>query len=210
MRACVFIDGFNFYHRRLKSSKTKWTNFKRLSEELLDEEDEIQRIRYFTADVSPKAGDELAPERQATYFRALKTLPELEIHKGSFLTTTEVRPLACNPEIFVRVRDTEEKGSDVNLASHLLLDAFNDTFEVCLILSQDTDLLEPLRIVSEEFGKTVVLGWFSAPQPGKRHRRYASAVRHVSDGMLKRAQFPDPVIGRGGAKIYKPKLWQSD
>jgi len=210
MRACVYIDGFNFYHRRLKSSKTKWTNLKLLAQRLLDSEDDIQRIRYFTADVSPKAGDEDAPTRQATYFRALKTISELAIHKGAFLTTTEARPLACNPSIFVRVRDTEEKGSDVNLASHLLLDAFNDTFDVALILSQDTDLLEPLRIVSEEFGKTVVLGWFSDPQPGRRHRLYASAVRHISDGMLTKSQFPNPVIGRGGAKIWKPTLWSFD
>jgi hypothetical protein len=37
----------------------------------------------------------------------------------------------------------EEKGSDVNLASHLLLDAFQNSFDVGAVLSNDSDLVEP-------------------------------------------------------------------
>ena len=210
MRARVYIDGFNFYYRRLKRSKTKWTNLKLLSQELLTDGDVIERIRYFTADVSPRAGDVDAPLRQQAYFRALKTIPELEIHKGSFLTKEVFRPLRDDPDQYVWVRDTEEKGSDVNLASHLLMDAFCDSFDVALVFSQDTDLLEPLRMVTEELEKIVVLAWFEDPRPSKKHRRAASAVRYVSDGMLRRSQFPDPVIGRGGALIRKPEAWNFD
>ena len=38
---------------------------------------------------------------------------------------------------------TEEKGSDVNLASHLLLDAFRGDFDVAAILSNDSDWSHP-------------------------------------------------------------------
>ncbi|MBM1815523.1 NYN domain-containing protein [Sulfitobacter pseudonitzschiae] len=209
MRARVYIDGFNFYYRRLQSSNTKWTNLKSLAELLLLDGDHIDKIRYFTADVSPRAGDLEAPIRQATYFRALKTIPELEIHKGSFLTKKIKRPLVEDPERYVLVRDTEEKGSDVNLASHLLMDAFCDTFDVALIFSQDTDLLEPLRMVSQELNKRIVMAWYADPQAGRRHREYATAIRHVSDAMLRKSQFPDPVIGQGGTKIYRPNSWSS-
>ena len=58
-------------------------------------------------------------ERQATYLRALGTLPGLEIHYGEFRERIKDRPLA-RPKpggpTYVRIRDTEEKGSDVNLA----------------------------------------------------------------------------------------------
>ena len=209
MRVRVYIDGFNFYYRRLKHSKTKWTNLKLLSEELLEETDVVEGIKYFTADVSPRAGDPEAPARQQVYFRALKTIPELEIIKGKFLPKEIQRPLVAEPDKYVLVKDTEEKGSDVNLASHLLMDAFSDTFDVALIFSQDTDLLTPLRMVRDEIGKDIILAWFEDPQPSKKHRQVASAVRYISDSMLRRSQFPNPVIGRGGTKLFMPDSWNS-
>ena len=58
---------------------------------------------------------------------------------------------------FVEIHDTEEKGSDVNLAVHLLNDGWHGRYDVALVLSQDTDLIEPLRIASQELGKTIGL-----------------------------------------------------
>ena len=207
MRASVYIDGFNFYHRRLKNSKTKWTDLRQLAQKLLAGDDQIGCIRYFTADVSPRAGDVDAPVRQQTYFRALKTIPELHLHKGAFLAKDIHRPLLGQESSYVFVHDTEEKGSDVNLASHLLMDAFCDSYDVALVMSQDTDLLEPLRMVTEELNKIVVLAWFEDSQPGKRHKAVTSSVRHVSDSMLRNSQFPNPVIGRDGTKIFSPESW---
>ena len=110
MRARVYLDGFNLYYRLLKFSPYKWCNFKLLAEQLLSPDDRVEKLRYFTADVSPRAGDLDAPVRQATFFRALKTVPEIEIHKGSFLTKTIKRPLVSDPSRMVEVHDTEEKG----------------------------------------------------------------------------------------------------
>ena len=70
MRVRVYIDGFNLYYRRLKRARTKWIDLRLLSLELLAKGDHIDKIRYFTADVSPRAGDVTAPVRQQTYFRA--------------------------------------------------------------------------------------------------------------------------------------------
>lgn len=207
MRARVYIDGFNVYYRLLRHSDLKWTNFRSLSQELLADDDEIDVIRYFTADVTKRAGDEEAPLRQQTYFRALRTIEGFEIHKGTFLSKSITRPLVGQEHRYVDVHDTEEKGSDVNLASHLLMDAFQDKFDLALVLSQDTDLIEPLRMVSQDLGKTVVLGWMDKSCPGKQHKRVVSFIRHISKGMLRRSQFPDPVIGRGGRKIFRPDNW---
>ena len=41
---------------------------------------------------------------------------------------------------------TEEKGSDVNLASHLLLDGFQQTRDTVVVFSNDSDLRVPIRI----------------------------------------------------------------
>lgn len=77
MRARVYIDGFNLYFRLLKKSRYKWIDLNLLASALLDSDDKIEAIKYFTADVSARAGDLEAPIRQANYFRALKTIPEL-------------------------------------------------------------------------------------------------------------------------------------
>jgi hypothetical protein len=55
----------------------------------------------------------------------------------------------------VWVDKTEEKGSEVNLAPHLLRDAFSKEFEVAVLSTNDSDLAEPVRIVSHELGLPV-------------------------------------------------------
>lgn len=92
----------------------------------------INKIKYFTAKVSARAWDLNQPVRQQTYLRALQTLSNVEIYFGHFLTHPVWRTLvvpnpslqlhANNNPIWAQVVNTEEKGSDVNLATHLLVD----------------------------------------------------------------------------------------
>lgn len=51
----------------------------------------------------------------------------------------------------------EEKGSDVNLAAHLLNDAWKGVFDAAVVVSNDTDLVEPIRMVTTERGKPVIV-----------------------------------------------------
>ena len=46
----------------------------------------IISIKYFTARISPVMGNLDAPLRQSLYIRALKTLKDVEIEEGHFLT----------------------------------------------------------------------------------------------------------------------------
>ena len=207
MRVAVYIDGFNLYYRGLRKTKYKWLDIAALSQEMLNTDDSIEFMRYFTAIVSPRAGDESAPGRQEAYLRALRTLPNLTIHNGRFLPKTKTRPLVSDPSQYVEIHDTEEKGSDVNLASHLLNDAFRDRFDVALVVSQDTDLCEPLRMVKHDLKKIVGVVWLDNSSPGRRHKKVSDFIRHANNSILKRSQFPDVVIGKGGMKIAKPDVW---
>ncbi|EUA68538.1 hypothetical protein I541_5545 [Mycobacteroides abscessus] len=45
----------------------------------------INRIRYFTAKVTPTPNDPDIGNRQQVYLRALRTLPSVSIHEGHFL-----------------------------------------------------------------------------------------------------------------------------
>ncbi len=55
----------------------------------------------------------------------------------------------------VEVLDTEEKGSDVNLASYLLLDGFEDAYEMAVVVSNDSDLQLPITMVRDRLRKRV-------------------------------------------------------
>lgn len=207
MRVAVYVDGFNLYYRGLKGTPFKWLDLAKLAQHFLRPDENLVMIKYFTADVSPRSGDPDAPARQETYLRALRTIPCLSIHKGRFLPKTKMRPLVDDPDHFVAIHDTEEKGSDVNLAAHLVHDAHLDVFDTALVISQDTDLCEPMRIVNRELGKTLGVIWLESSSPGKRHRMVSNFIKHANPSILRRSQFPDVVIGRGGLKIVKPQKW---
>ncbi len=206
-RVRVYVDGFNLYYRGLKGTPYKWLDPVALSQSLLDHDDQIDCLRYFTARVSPRAGDLDAPRRQELYLKALRTRPEVRIHFGRFLPKTKTRPLVRDPTIFVEVHDTEEKGSDVNLASHLLHDGWLGLYDVALVLSQDSDLCEPLRLVRDELRKPVGIVWLDGNQPGQRFSKVTSFIRHVTPSRLAAAQFPGRILGRDGRPVVKPPEW---
>ncbi len=112
--------------------------------------DDIRTIKYFTAIVKARPHDPDAPTRQQIYLRALRTVPNLSIYFGHFLMHEVWMPDASSKSIpprNVRVIKTEEKGSDVNLATHLVRDGFRGEYELAVLVTNDSDLLAPIRIV---------------------------------------------------------------
>ena len=106
--------------------------------------------------------------------------------------------------VIAEVHTMEEKGSDVNLAAHLLNDAWKDLYEVAVVISNDTDMVTPIRMVTTERGKPVFVvcpgRWRIAP----KLEDVASHVRHVRRSMLRGAQLPERIPG---TTICKPEAW---
>ena len=208
-RTYVYVDGFNLYYRALRKTKFKWLNLDALVRGLLDADNSVDRIRYFTAPVSGKF-DPGVPVRQQRYMQALRTLPSITIHEGNFLTKPKMRPLVSpmpGGPTHVEIWNTEEKGSDVNLATYLIHDAWQDLFDVAVVLSQDTDLNEPVRIVRDEIKKSIGVIILDGKAPGKL-ASFGSFVRHITPADLAASQFPDRVpFGNRGKAAERPKEW---
>ncbi|CAN5752185.1 hypothetical protein BH24ACT4_BH24ACT4_14410 [soil metagenome] len=157
----VYIDGFNLYHRALKDSAYKWLDLERFCDQVVDHR--VDRVRYFTAPVKELAFNPGARARQFVYWRALKTLPRVRIHEGKFVVNSKWRALHHEPvgmkpaSVVARVKVPEEKGSDVNLASWLLMDAFRGRYDAAVVVSNDSDLVEPVRMVVHELGLPVAI-----------------------------------------------------
>ncbi|HVX30453.1 MAG TPA: NYN domain-containing protein [Nitrolancea sp.] len=211
MRVNVYVDGFNLYfgikHYDSQGKNYRWLNLHRLSVLLLPGH-EIGRIRYFTAQVDGRE-DVYSPARQQVFWNALQTLPSISIHKGQFLSSTvRMRLVAAPPSgpKTVEVWKTEEKGSDVNIATYLLLDCFHKDFELAVIISNDSDLIEPIRVVREEFGCIV---WVFNPQQRFSRALWRTANRYtkIEEHHLADAQFPQ-TIEHGSSRITCPGKWR--
>lgn len=207
-RVIAYVDGFNLYYCALRKARCNWLNLSSLVSSLLPKY-HIAGVKYFTARISPNPFDPDQHVRQQTYLRALATLPDVSIHYGSFLGVEKNLPEAAawKNGIYkpVLVWKMEEKGSDVNLATHMLCDGFRDKYDVAALVSNDTDLEEPLRIVREELGKGVAL-LSPAKYPSSKLVRYASTIRRIRQGPLQAAQFP-PTLTDAIGTFFKPPSW---
>jgi len=205
MKINIYIDGFNLYYGSIKGTSYKWLNLLTMSQ-LLFPKDQINKIKYFTARVSARPHDLDQPIRQQTYFRALQTIPNIEIIEGRFLTKPTMMPLAnTNPQQYAQVIKTEEKGSDVNLAVHLLHDAYRGDFEMAVMVTNDSDLLEPMRIVQQELHLPVGL---VNPQkhPSFHLKTQATFIKSLRSGVLRTSQFP-PTLTDSKGTFHKPANW---
>ena len=206
MKTIVYVDAFNLYYGSLKNTPYRWLDLAALCERLLPRH-ELIHIKYYTALVKDRPHNPGQAARQQAYLRALRTLPNLSITLGHYLSHKVRMPLAqpTTAEQFATVIKTEEKGSDVNLAAHMLSDGYEDCYESAVVISNDSDLLEPVKIVGEKLGKMVgVLN----PQrrPSRELHAHAHFFKQIRQGVLKDSQFP-PVLTDSKGKFHKPSLW---
>jgi len=203
----VYIDGFNLYYGALRNTPYRWLNPEALCQLLLPK-NAIGEIRYFTALVSARPSDPGQPVRQQLYLRALGTLPKVSIHLGHFLTHEVVMALSVptgQPQKYVKVIKTEEKGSDVNLATHLLHDAHRGRFDIGVVVSNDSDLLEPIKIVRRELNKRVgILN--PHPNPSRALLPHLDFIKQIRAGVLGASQFPAALTDANGT-FTKPAIW---
>lgn len=207
MRTIIYIDGFNFYYRAVKNTPYKWLDFKSLFQKLLASHNQIVQIKYFTALVSGKYNSQ-KPVKQQTFLRALKAhIPEIEIYYGHFLTHEVYAPLAKpeNDKRTVKIIKTEEKGSDVNIAVHLLNDAWLNNYDCAVVVSNDSDLAESMKLIKIHLpDKTLGLIMPGKGHPSKELMQHADFVKRVRAGVLKSSQLPHQIPN---TQIVKPNDW---
>lgn len=207
-RTIVYIDGFNLYYGALKATKFKWLDLQALFTNLLGNGHNLVEIKYFTAHISSRGVNDNAPDRQKIYLKALKEhISNISIHLGHFLTNL-VKAKVNNPPKgcpnIVTIIDTKEKGSDVNLALHILNDAWRDRYDCVVLVSNDSDIAEALRFVKVEHNKKVGLVIPGHRHPSRVLMKYADFRLEVRPHLLAASQLPNPIPG---TKIHKPISW---
>lgn len=213
----VYVDGFNLYYGCFKDSnrphlaKYKWLDLQRFCDSLFPQND-VLKIKYYTADVYNRPPDNHQNDRQKAYLRALSCLPRVEIIKGYFSHPKPVRMPLCDEQgnylgKTVTVLKTEEKGTDVNLAVDLLYDAVLDKFKCAIIVSNDSDLVSPIRIAASQYNKLIGV---ANPQNTRPNKELSDACKlhfRIRESLLSTCQLPES-ISIGTSMISRPAQWK--
>lgn len=201
----VYIDGFNLYYGAVKDSPFRWLNLEALCSRMLPA-DNVVLIKYFTAIVSARPHDPQQPARQQAYLRALRTLPKVQTIFGHFLThSVRMCLTGIIPPKKVYVDKTEEKGSDVNIAAHMVHDGHMKRYDLAVVVSNDSDLMEPIRIVRQELGLPVGI-----LNPHQYHsvalKPQATFMKRIRQPDVAACQFPT-IMNDAKGPFHKPLTW---
>jgi hypothetical protein len=224
LSANVYIDGFNLYFCAVKNTPYKWLNLLALCNTLFPTVN-INKIRYFSAKVKALPHDPSAPTRQDTYWRALKTIPNLEITEGDFVSWPRLMPQwppayingVNKPPNMVNVKRSEEKGSDVNLAAYLVYENCMQDADESIVISNDSDLTNAIELVTRHLGRPVTVvnpNRTNRVRSDPKHCRLQRDLIRVStnhmlsinSSVLARTQFPTTMTDAQGT-FTKPTGW---
>lgn len=206
-RSIIYIDGFNFYYGVMKGGPYKWLNLERFFCRLRDN-DLVQRIRYFTAEVNGP----VHAANQREYLLALTTLPTVDVILGKFKSKqVECRVMGC-PVPGRRLFTTfEEKRTDVNIALWILHDAQRDLCDRMVLVSGDSDLLPAITMVKDHWPEKEIIVYIPAKNASRGAALELRAVAHRNKtlplDLLKKSQFPASVPTGSGRIATKPSFW---
>jgi uncharacterized LabA/DUF88 family protein len=213
-RVICYVDGFNLYFglRDKGLRRYYWLNVRRLAESILRPNQVLVETKYFTARISgAKGGDprnraarlNAKRKRQSDFLEALETLTDFTIYEGHYLA----KSVTCR-NCGASWRSHEEKMTDVNIATEMLMDAFHNRFDTALIVSGDSDLVPPIQAVLQDFpGKRVVVA-FPQGRISEQLKQAASAWLTIGRKKYRDSQFPDQLTKRDGSILHRPTRWQ--
>ena len=139
-RVNFYIDGFNFYHRirdflDAGGADYRWLDYRALCESLLGPGEVLGEVFFFTA----------VPRHRER---------EMTLRHNAFVSALKSRGVRVVEGVFRRAK---EKMTDVAIAAQMVADAYEDGFDICFLLSGDSDFVPAVRAVRMRAKKTVGL-----------------------------------------------------
>ncbi len=171
-RAVFYIDGFNLYHsiKTLRNEQLKWLSLTSLAKMLIPKRDEdVISVKYFSA-IAFKRGAASVQKHQA-YISALQS-EGVECILGRFKNQTR-NCRNCNSSW----QHPEEKETDVNIAIQMIADGYDDIYDVCYLVSADTDLVPPLQMIKNKLPTKEIV---AVSPPNRPHGQHIRSIAHRS------------------------------
>ena len=210
-RVIAYIDGFNLFYSCLKGTQNKWLDLEKLVTSLMQPNDELVSIRYFTAKVSSNANEPEKAFKQQIYLEALGLNPKIKIKLGHFSIHETKMPDAKawgkGKIKMVDVIKTEEKGTDVNLAVQMVADAKDNLFDYAMLFSNDSDMSYAIQIAKQQCKKQIGLFIARDAVSYQSLKDHVLHIKHLGPQAFAKAQFPSEIQAPKGRVIRKPSDW---
>jgi len=207
-KVIFYIDGLNLYNGLKNAGLRKyyWLNLNKLSKSLLKKDfQELAAVKYFTSVVYPDENfDEFGMnkyQRQNSYLKALKTLPNLHV----FLGRHQKNELICN-SCGHKISKYSEKMTDVKISVEMLKDAFQSKCSLQVLVTGDTDLL-PVAELINSLSKIKLLIFAPPYRKTSSLSRYCYFYGKIFLSNIRKSQLPEVILNQDGFKIEKPKYW---
>ena len=198
-RATFYIDGFNLYHAidALRAPHLKWLSLQDLSSLLIPGKSQaLEHVVYFSAYATHRPGSMV---RHRAYVSALEATG-VECVMGRF-KRNHVRCRSCRNQ-WDRY---EEKETDVHIAVRIVDDAYSDSFDVCYLISGDTDLVPAIKILRHKFPEKAFV---TISTPGRPHSaeilKHATGKLKLKRSHIERSLLPGTVITSDGRQVARP------
>ena len=200
-RVIVYIDGFNLYFGMKDAGfeQCKWLDVGLLATNLLQTNQDVLEVKYFTSRVSNNPDKQ---KRQTTYIEALEN-KGVKVHFGHY-QTSQIECKICG-SVWASYN---EKMTDVNIATQIMADAYQDKYDMAMLISGDSDLVPPIKKVHEQFKNKRVFVAF----PPRRHNNSVALVAKGSMSIGRKklidSQLSEEITKKDGFVLRKPKDWQ--
>lgn len=151
-RVVLFIDGSNFYYglKSIYKEEKELSNFNflKLGEKLAGKEDLI-RVYYYNAPLDYKNNPGKYAKQQK-FFDKVKSTDKVKL----ILSRLQKRKIKGTDKYYSVI-----KGDDIHLASDMIKGAYENMYDVAVLVSGDGDFIPAVNIVQEK-GKLVENAYF--------------------------------------------------
>lgn len=202
-RVTGYIDGFNLYFGMKEQGLNDmlWLDPYALIENMLKPGQTLVGVHFFTSRIS-RTSNPSKERRQHTYLDALIARKNINLHFGQFQSQVETCRNCGNSYQYAN-----EKMTDVNIATQMLTHAFTNTSDVAILVSADSDLVPPVRVIRKHFPTKQIVVAFPPQRYTKLVAETASSSFHIGRKMLRDAQLPATVIAANGFPLTRPVEW---
>ena len=204
-RVTLYVDGFNLYHglREKGWNRYYWLNPFKLGENLLRPSQILSEVKYFTARISEVPHDPEKHRRQGVWLEAIEDSPKTQVFYGHFLFKRK-SCFKCGSTWMA----PEEKMTDVNIAVEMLRDAYENRFDLALVVSADSDLAPPIEAIRSRFPEKRVIVVFPPKRQSIKLESVANASFRIGRKVLQDSQFPDEYRKADGYVLKRPERWK--
>lgn len=213
-KTIVYIDGFNLFYGMLQHRPNRWLDLVKFADLLVGSEFEVLVVKYFTSKTKSYPANPKSELNQHYYWQALSTLPRLELIEGFYQRSKRLMPFykdpckSCPqiPSHLASVVKLEEKRSDVNIATEMLMDAVLGAADAFTLVTGDSDLVAPVQAIRYKLRKPIAV--FNPHQGTSLElKRFASFYKNIAIDLPDQCQLPYDVTLPNGTIIHAPAGW---